>query len=267
MDKKLLGLFFLLALQSFGQSQLLKGKIVVDSLQGVAINIVNLDKGIGTVNDEMGYFEIKVSIGDHLYFSSVQFEAYEKEVKEADLKKEEVKIVLLPKVNELEEVTISNIKLTGNLDKDVLSVKPKPFLQAMDLGLPQSKKKPLTQAQRRLYTARSSNGLVPLDLVINMISGRLKKLKKMRELEILDQKVYQGEHAFDSLFFTKELKIPEELITDFVYYCTDDVHYSKLLSRDKKLNLLEFFQEKAAHYITIKKKELGAGYKEMIKEK
>ncbi len=245
----------IVSMQLIGQSKTLKGRILADSIEETAINIINLNKEKGTVSDANGYFEIEVEVGDMLYFSSIQYEVFEKEITEKDFLQQELKIVLLPKINELEEVRISNVKLSGDLIKDATNVKVKPFIQASNFGISQPKKKPLTQAERRLYTAKTSSGGVPLDLMLNLISGRLKKLKIIKALEDKEQKVQKGENAFRESFFINDLKISKELISDFVHYCSEDYHYENLLKRNKKLSLLEFFQEKATIYKELKKKE------------
>ncbi|WP_234859065.1 hypothetical protein [Aquimarina aquimarini] len=56
MTKFIRFLFIIISIHSFGQSELLKGKIVADSLQGYAINIVNFTKEIGATNEDNGFF-------------------------------------------------------------------------------------------------------------------------------------------------------------------------------------------------------------------
>jgi len=67
--------FLLITFSSFSQkSSELKGRIIVAALELEFVNIVNLTKEIGAVNDESGYFEILANVGDAIVFSSVQFQ-------------------------------------------------------------------------------------------------------------------------------------------------------------------------------------------------
>ncbi|WP_074408347.1 MULTISPECIES: hypothetical protein [Aquimarina] len=244
MTRLLLFLPLIISLQTFGQSEKLQGKIVADSLQGYAINIVNFTKEIGTTNDEQGFFEIPASPGDSIVFSSVQYQIRSIVVKQDQLQDKKITIVLYPIVQQLEQVRISTTDLSGNLDKDVGIVELQPFVDNRTLGLPFSDKPQPTVAQRRIYTARS--GII--DRPINYLSGKLKKLKRIKALEDLDKLIQKGETTFNTTFFVNELQLPEDLITDFMYYCAKDEYFKNLLDNSKRLTLLEFFQTKAKSY-------------------
>ncbi|WP_103071116.1 peptidase associated/transthyretin-like domain-containing protein [Aquimarina sediminis] len=248
MAKILQLLFLIISISSFGQSQILKGKIVADSLQGYAINIVNFTKKLGTTNEDNGFFEIPASSGDSIVFSSVQYQIRSIVVSPSQLKEERVRIVLSSVVQQLEQVKISDIKLSGNLNKDVGGVELQPFVDNQILGLPFNDKPQPTLPERRIYTARS--GI--LDLPINYLSGKLKKLKVIKELDDLQRLVYNAETTFNTAFFVDDLAIPEDLITDFMYYCADDDYFKDLLSNSQRLTLLEFFQKKSISYRKLK---------------
>lgn len=119
--KKLLFVFVLGigSVHTFGQSKLLRGKVVADSLFGYAINIVNYTQKRGTTNDEHGYFEISGDVNDSIVFSSVQYEVFSLVVSLDDVEKEFIQINLKPIIQQLEQVAINNISLSGNLNSDV----------------------------------------------------------------------------------------------------------------------------------------------------
>ncbi len=244
MTRYILFLLLFTSLQNFGQSETLKGKIIADSIQGYSINIVNYTKAIGTTNDENGFFEMPASVGDSIVFSSVQYQTRSMVVTLEQLEKPIISVVLYPIVQLLEQVRVSNIELSGDLDKDVGAVELQPFVDNQILGLPFSDKPQPTQAERRIYTAKS--GII--DRPINYLNGTLKKLKKIKALEDLQRIVQKGTTTFNTSFFVEELELPEALITDFVYYCAKDDYFNNLLENSKRLTLLEFFQEKAKSY-------------------
>lgn len=238
-------LFFLFILvNTFGQSQRLKGKIIADSLEGFAINIVNYTKKIGATNDQRGNFEIPATVNDSIIFSSVQYEVISILVNEDDLENENFQVKLNPVVRKLQEVNVSDINLSGNIDKDAKYIEIKPFVNNRTLGLPFRDIKQPTQIERRIYTAKS--GII--DRPINYLNGTLKKLKRIKALQDLDRLIEKGEASFNMAFFTKDLGIPETLISDFIYYCAEDEYFENLLENTKRLSLLEFFQEKAKFY-------------------
>ncbi len=250
MTRILLTILFLFSIASstFGQSQRLKGTIIADSLKGFEINIVNYTKKIGITNDAQGYFEIPVQVHDSIIFSSVQYEIVSITVLESDIKNESFLLKLTPVIQELDQVHISNSSLSGNIDKDAKDIKIQPFVNNKSLGLPFRDIKQPTQIERRIYTARTSRGLIPVELIINTISGKLKKLKRIKSIEELKRIVEVGEITFDTSFFIEELGLPENRITDFIYYCTEDDYFEDLLPNTKKLTLLSFFQKKAKEY-------------------
>lgn len=244
MTKFLLLTSILLSISVYGQSESLKGKIIADSLQGYAINIVNFTKEIGTTNDENGFFEIPANPGDSIVFSSVQYQIHSIIVHKDQLLENRTTIVLKPIVQQLDQVKVSNVELSGYLDADLKTLELSPFVDNQILGLPFSDKPQPTLAQRRIYTARS--GI--LDLPINYLNGKLKKLKKLKAIEDLNKIVQKGETTFDTSFFINELKLPENLIPDFMYYCAKDDYFKNLIENTNKLTLVEFFQERAVSY-------------------
>ncbi len=244
MNKTLLFLFTIISIQAYSQTQTLRGRIMADSLQGYAINIVNYTKQIGTTNDEKGFFLIPATAGDSIVFSSVQYKVFTIVVTENNLNDNELKIVLKSVVQKLEQVKISNVELSGNLDKDSKAIETQPYVDNQILGLPFSDKPQPTLAERRLYTAKS--GII--DGPINYLNGTIKKLKRIKEIEDFKSIVNRGEIILTTSFFVDSLKVPENLLSDFMYFCAEDESFESLLEAQKRLILLEFFQKKSKLY-------------------
>ncbi|MFK5983373.1 MAG: carboxypeptidase-like regulatory domain-containing protein [Flavobacteriaceae bacterium] len=99
---------FILPFYSYSQ-QIYKGR-VLDSLSKKPLYLINVSyikKDIGTYTDAEGFFEIKKDTTDYLFISSVGY----KEKKISINKYNNVPILLSEKVEELEEVYISNKKI------------------------------------------------------------------------------------------------------------------------------------------------------------
>ena len=86
------------------------------------IHVINTSRGNAEVTDINGLFEISVSIGEKLVFSSVQYEKYELIITENIFSSKEITIYLKGFVNELDEVIVTNNSLTGNLKTDLLPI-------------------------------------------------------------------------------------------------------------------------------------------------
>ena len=195
---------------------------------------------MGTTNNEKGEFEIPVAINDTLLFSSVQYEPYEVIITDEVLKMAFLNVLLVEKIDELKEVSISDINLSGNLITDLENI---PTLTQADIGFPMSDVPRPTSIERKLYTASSG-----FDGFLNTLNGKIKMLKKAEANEDISQIVDRGEAALPVSFFT-ELAIPGNRIRDFIYYCAEDPEFSSLLPEDRRLELVEYYQIKAPEFL------------------
>lgn len=226
---------------------MLKGQIKADSLNEALINIVNFSQKTGTTNSASGAFVIKVREQDTLIFSSVQYEVVEVIISAEIIQKEFLEVRLVEKFNQLTEVHLSDINLSGNLGKDVAEMKI--FNQAQ-LGFPFRDEPPPSGVSRKIGVASSS----PLILLINTLNGRLKMLKKAQEVMKFDDMVHRGLSAVPMEFFTAELQIPESEIMNFVYFCAEKPLFKALLSKEQHLELIEYYFENAPAFLEQMKK-------------
>lgn len=253
MKKYILVFFFFLSVSATAQDViLLKGKIVSDSLDSSAINIVNLTKELGTTNNALGDFEIETSVGDTLLFSSVQYEVREIMISQEIFKTGFLRVELFYMMNELEEVSLSNISLSGNLNNDLSNIET--FNQA-SVGFPMSPKTRPTSIQRKIYTASSSS----LGLIINTLNGRLKMLKKAEAMMEYESLIDLGVDIFPTEFFTDNIHIPKNKIRLFIYYCAEDPRFKNLLIQRDALEIIEYYLEKAQEFKELHKREIEEG--------
>jgi hypothetical protein len=246
MIKQLL-IFYLLCISFTGLAQNsieLSGRVIAQTQDTLEVSVLNLNKETGVVTNEKGYFKIDVSLGDKIYFSSIQFEPLEVEVTPTQIEDPNYMVFLFPKINELQEVLLSSVDLIGIEEADIKNIPLQPYLNAANLGLPQATKPLPTIEERRIYTASSG----PLDLLINSLNGELIKLKKLNEWAKLDRLVEQGEQVMAVHYFKEYCGVPEDYISDFIYFCAQDDRYKQLLKLQDKLKLFEFFEEKGPAY-------------------
>ncbi len=207
---------------SFGQSIIekeLHGKINADSNSTEGINIVNSSNQKATISDKNGFFTLAVNEGDILIFSAVNLETLRKIVSKQDLNSEAIFINMNSKSNELKEVIINAY----------------PDLNAVSLGISPSGMKSYTPAQRKLYTANSGGGI---DGLLNKISGRTAMLKKELVVENKEKMLAIIEFLFEDKYYTDTLKIPQDYIKGFQYYCVENDDFNaSLQSKNKTLTL------------------------------
>lgn len=236
-------------LTCYGYSQdtnmLLKGHVVADSLDGASIHILNITQGFGTTNTSTGEFEIKVMEHDTLSFSSLQFESPERVITKKIMNEGYLIVELTEMVNDLEEISISNLSLSGNIKEDIPQLYV--FNQA-DFGFPNSKQLSITE--RRLKSAQSG----AMNNLFNFFNGRTDHLNQIKKIEQKKELVQKAMEAVSKSYFVNELDIPENQILDFIYYCMENPNFHKLLLPQRGLELIEYYEMKAPKYL--KNKEM-----------
>lgn len=245
MSRVLLFLFFGFAgIPGFcQQKKLLKGKIANDSLDGSYINIVNLSQKTGTVNGASGEFQILVQLKDTLVFSSVQYKKLQVIITPEIFRRAFLEVKLAENVNELDEVKLSNIKLSGNLSADLDQIQT---YDPTNYPIPLSDKPKLTIVERKIHAM--SDPMDPVGQLAGWISGDKKRLKKAKEKQDLQIFIYKAEDQLAEAVFTETLGVPKTEIVNFLYYCAEDSKMKPLVLGNDKLGLIEFYRTKLADF-------------------
>jgi len=256
--KKIVVYLCVLLLSTAAWSQetvLLEGRVLNDTIDRSALNVVNLSMRKGTTTTDQGAFRLEVRLNDTINISAVQYEFRQFVVNQTIFNRKKISLYLIPKINELDEVEISNIDLSGDLTKDAALTKGAPELYPEDLGIPKNTAPKRTEEERRYYTAVTSGGGIPLDGLINSITGRLKMLKKHIAVSRFEKRVQDSRYKFSDSIYMKELNIKEDLIEDFVYYVFEDERAKIFVDRNDAFGLLEFMMEKSKNYNVLREKE------------
>jgi hypothetical protein len=216
---KILLLLPLLLLSVFAFAQkdteiLLHFKVVADSAFVGGINVMNLVNEKTTITDANGEFTILGKVDDLLILSAVNFEYRRKMIDEEDLKKDVIIIIMVSKVFQLEEVTVNEY---GNITSASLGIVPKD-------------QKVYTAAERKVFTAQSG----PVDMLVNLISGRTKDLKKQLAISKKEILLDKMEFLYDDKYYVETLKIPQEHIRGFQYYIVEDAAFATALKSKNK---------------------------------
>ena len=241
----------------FSQSKVIEGKILADSLDGSLINIVNISSGRGTTSNKYGNFTISAAVNDTIFFSSVQYQKKKIAIDSSIFNKGFVIIELKADVNQLDEVRIPN--LSGSLGLDIKSM---PINDKYALNAPMSLKMPLRQDEKLLYTATTGPGgtrlkwysallgRVPLDPIINGLSGRTKMLKKLNKITG-EEMVLKTELDLRKSFLLEKCNLAEEQLYLFINSCFAQPEFKKLLDDPDKLKLLEFYKRESAKFLNL----------------
>jgi hypothetical protein len=96
-----------------------------------------------------------------------------------------------------------------------------------------------------LYEATTGGGIVPLNPILNAISGRTKMLKERIRIDKARNRMNSiREHLNDSLFW-EELDIESKDRNRFLYFCQADSLYTPLMERGDWLAFREFVAQKS----------------------
>jgi hypothetical protein len=196
------------------------GKVVSDFKPLEGISVVNSSNKMIAVSDENGCFSILAKDKDVLSFSGIDYK------------------YLLKYVYKHEYISGAlEVNLTFNsIELDEVIINKHANITAENLGIIARGQIKLSLAERRLYSG--SGGIMGL---YNFLSGRRHILKMnvvIAKKELLLKKM---EYLFDDKYYIENLKIPQELIKGFQYYCVEDadfVNSIKLKNKTKSMFLI-----------------------------
>ena len=206
----------------------INGQVTVNNVSPVeGVNITNTSSKIMVVSDGYGHFSILVKEGDILSFSAVNYEPLRKIINKKEFTIGNVNADLTPRSIELNEVVVNK---HSNISAENLGIIPKDQVK-------------LTTAERRLQTAGDFKpihllgllgGSLAVDPILNAISGRTKMLKKELSVEKKEFLMVKLENLFEDKYYLETLKIPEEFIKGFQYYCIEDIDFARSLKEKNK---------------------------------
>ena len=254
--KRLFLCFFFLAYMTFAQqnAKLIQGRVVSPKKDVTGVTIQNITSQIATITDLEGNFSIRVEVGDTLIFSAIQFKRKQVPISQNLMDSPFIQIPMEEFVNELKEVTVQPFGLSGDIAKDVTGLQLEKDVSAEALGLPNAHVRIITQSERKLqeasrgmYTLRAPLA-VNINPIINAITGRTKMLKN----RVKDDKRYAQtkkiQNSYADSIFQIHLRIPQEKIDDFMYYCEVDDAFQELISTENRLLIWEYLLNRSKLY-------------------
>ena len=250
----LLLLILVAVLETASQTIEISG-LVTSSVDLENINIINITSHTNALTDANGQFRIEANLNDTLQFSSLVHMS-KLMVIDKDIISSKTMVVNLDElINELQEVVVGKV-LTGDLLRDVKNIEGKPPINFYDVGIPGYTGKPLTQSERRLRQAGEFKpimlvgllaGSMPLDPLINSISGRTKMLKQRVALESRELLMQSIKDRLGKDFFASN-PLDENLKMDFFYFCADDEHFVEKCQNKTDFEVVEFLKMKYKQY-------------------
>ncbi|MAO18932.1 hypothetical protein SAMN04487891_10365 [Flagellimonas taeanensis] len=223
----------------------LKGKVESNTTDVSDVHVINTRKNQATITNQYGYFRIKASVNDTLWFSAIQFDKSFLVVDDKIIESELVTVALEESLTELDEVVVTPYNLSGNLHMDIQSMKFKPTVSSTSLRLPNAEVKPLSLNERKLFLAMQEQLLHRL---IDEITGHNKKLRNSVSVDKLEKEIQTIRNSYPDSLYKERLKIPSEKIDDFIYYCAVDTIFNSTVQSRDKLKIWSFLERKSLAY-------------------
>ena len=222
-------LLFTLMFLSEVNAQYFSGQILIRDNSVYYLNqiyVTNITSQNTVYTDYYGTFKIPAKPGDIIRFTSIITDRKDVPVTEDNLKSSQNIVELKVAYYDIQEVVISRFKPTGNLRKDVSSLKTgekELALQKM-IGLPAPKGDGLPPT---LPVAGFSGGglTFSLESIYDILSGERKKKERANEYEKMNSTIAGIKKYYGAEYFAN-LKIPANLVDNFLQfvYSSDNIY-------------------------------------------
>lgn len=181
-------LFVFVSISGMAQNfDVIKGTVLNDAddrpLENV--NIVNLNQVIGTSSASNGFFEIRASVNDTLYFSYLGFKSIRVRVTNDWLKFGEIKVKMTELGIALEEVIVRPVQLTGYVEVDAKIIpiydNYRYRISGLSTGYEGGNTQPgaITKVLGAIFN--------PADFLYNVFGKRPKQMRKLRQMKENDE--------------------------------------------------------------------------------
>ena len=214
-------LFFALVFIHTLNGQYFSGEIVIRDKSAYYLNqvyVTNISSHNTVYTDYYGSFKIPAKPGDIIRFTSIVTDRKDVKVTAEDLITANNFVELKIAYYDIQEVVISKFKPTGNLRKDVSSLKNGDKTLALQkmIGLPAPKG---DGTSPQLPVASLANGGLSFSIesIYDILSGERKKKERANEYEKMNKAVQGIKNYYGQEYFTN-LKIPSNFIENFLQF-------------------------------------------------
>lgn len=242
MKKVLLLLFFaMFTIVSIAQEDRrpLRGKVLYRGVNVPNENVINATSEIATITNNNGEFLINVKEGDQLVFTAVNYQLEVVTISKEILRKNRLVVEVNEKVTELEEVIIT----PENQEKflEMQNEEFKGFEYEIDRGTAVEN---IAEAQ---HVRGMQNGLNVKNIFKLLYKAMSKKKDGKEKIQIKVSDVLR--QIYDDEFFVADLKLPQDKIDDFLFYCDDKVPSNELFKKENEFEMIDFLVTQSKNYL------------------
>lgn len=214
--------------------KLLHGKVLSNNYPLKKVEVINKTAKTSTTTDYMGDFSILVREKDSLLFFAQDYYFTRLKISRENIDKNNITVNMVIKAEELNEVVITNMKLTpfkiSQQDMDATKF-------AKDAGS--------LQKYTGVYDGTIPNGMDFGRMgkgVFNLFKNDKKEELKKKTEETVFRKLVAA--SIPSTFFTRDLKLPPEEVELFLDFCDADPRSKNLFENNNVLSTMDFLYAK-----------------------
>lgn len=232
-------------------SVILNGKVEAGNSNIEKIHVINLTLEKGAVTNKAGEFQILANQNDSLYVSSVQFQNKTVVVTQEMIKNKSLSIYLQNTVNELAEVVIDDIQLSGYLANDLKKISVADVENKYTL---QNNLNSFIEKDKKLnpYGKPNPVGRLPIAEIAGMVIDKLSSPKEQTINYTPKEIANKSISIVGQEFFSKTLELNQNEVCNFVYFCTRDSHFKHLVINNNALVLIEYFQTRIEDFRSLR---------------
>jgi len=229
-------LFFTIGYSQENSRQLLRGKVLYRNTSVINENVINTTTENATITNDKGEFAIAVKDGDQLVFTAVNYQLKVITVTNEILKNNRLVIEVNEKVTQLDEVVVG----PENQEK-FIELKNEEF-KGHDYEIDRTTEVDnIAEAQ---YVKGLKNGLNFVNIFKAIFKSKEKEeeRKPLKVSEVLRQ-------VYDDDFFVTDLKLPQNQINNFLYYCDAQMPSQTLLKKQNEFALIDLLVTHSKAYL------------------
>jgi hypothetical protein len=216
------------------------GKTALDSLAVSDVHIINQNTNIGTITNDIGFFEIPVKVGDTLFYSHLKYVHKHIVITESIISNKVFTIHLEEKIVTLKEIILEKQHSIFYQDPEIITYTG-PVVTAKSLNLPYANSK--IEKNEPLFTFRSGAS-ISLGNLVSVLNGSKRREKLLKEMVLEDAELEDVRKYFTDDFFITDLKIEKNYINQFLNDCIDK-NIIRIFKRDNKLDVIKLLMKES----------------------
>lgn len=234
--KQIVVLAFVMLFSVYSWSQddgrvILRGKVLYLNVNVPNENVINATSEMATITNVNGEYQIRVKVGDELVFSALNYQLELVKITNEILERNRLVIDVKEKITELDEVVITPEDQERFLELQNKKILEEKFEYEIDRS----------SEVENITLSRQERGLQDGLNFVGLFKALLKATKKEKVEERKPLKVSDVmRQVYDDEFFVVDLKLPQDKINEFLYYCDNRMPAQSLLKKENEFELIDF---------------------------